>query len=422
MHFDIEQITTQFLADKRLKADPLADQVIQNIIENGSQEEVNKVLGTLMRNHDYSESHFEGLDSHIKNAVVGYFAESHSLPTWADRTLIDKGQEVFSLYGPEIFMLLNVKSLPLCYTCAKGAKVLFTTGRLHESGSDIDPLARRLMETAQMVTNVLSPGSFSEDGNGVVTIQKIRLIHASIRYYLKSKIEWDIQELGEPINQEDLAGTLMSFAPVILSGLKKLNIDFTEEQEAGYSHIWKVIGYLMGLDEDLLPDTFQDGRNLAIKILQHQSAFSEDGVQLTTSCINFLKYLIPGNKFDSIPEYMIWYFMQDLSEDAGLDLSSMIGVHDHKDMTSKTVTFIIRLLVGEVDNIQDHSKLMRHLSGRFNKILLQGIIAHFNKGKNVHFYIPPSLQKNWKLDEEWVDRKVITPNILGNRLAWQQKK
>ena len=53
---------------------------------------------------------------------------SGQLPTWFDDEKVKQGEKLFSLYGPEIFMLLNVSSLPLCYTCAKGAQVLFDTG------------------------------------------------------------------------------------------------------------------------------------------------------------------------------------------------------------------------------------------------------------------------------------------------------
>lgn len=424
--FNKSNITESFLASKRSKTDPLADEVVADIISSGSEEIVNKVFFKLVSNDSYSPDQFTDLPKEVADTVINYFDRTSSLPSWANQKLIDEGQSVFGLYGPEISMILNVKALPLCYACGNGAKVLFMTGRLSDHNGDIDPLARRLMETAQMIMNTMSPGGLGNKGNGIVTIQKVRLIHASIRYFLKNvkfnKAGWDSEKFGEPINQEDMAGTLMSFSALMVKGLEQLSIELTDQQQQGYMHTWRVIGHLMGLEEDLLPNTYDEGWHLGVAIMKHQAERTEDGIELTKSCINFLKYITPGNLFDNVPEYMIWYFAQDVSEATGKDLASMIGVTNDAGIKGKIVLLLSKLLANEVDNIQDHSKIIQKLSTVFNKILLKGFLKHYNGGKDVHFFIPPSLQKNWNLHEEWIDKVAITPSILGNRLMWQQKQ
>lgn len=396
--------TTAFLQQKRLKTDPLADNVITSIIESGHEQCINDVFMKLVRNHDYSPELFNSLPEEVRTPVVNYFDITAKLPDWADATLILQGEQLFGLYGPEVFMMLNVKSLPLCYTCAKGAKVLYDTGRLIESGNKIDPLVRRLMETAQMVMNVLQPGGLSGGGKGIVTMQKVRLIHASIRYFLKHKATskvvggWDTSVYGEPINQEDLAGTLMSFSPIIVSGLKQLGIHLTDEEVAAYNHCWNVIGHMMGIDDDLLPDSYEQAWDLTAAILKDQAAESMQGKVLTESCINFMKYIVPGDFLDGVPEYMIWFFIQDASEKVNMDLAAMIGVDDHMDRKSKVALAITRWFSHGVSDLE-HSSLAQKLTSKFNKAVLQGFLKHYNDGKRIHFFIPPSLQKNWKLAE-----------------------
>jgi len=320
-------------------------------------------------------------------------------------------------------MLLNVSSLPMCYACAKGAQVLYETGRLLSHGGSIDPLARRLMETAQMVVNVLSEGGLAKTGSGVITLQKVRLIHASIRHYLKAgqynNAKWDTQKYGEPINQEDLAGTLMSFGPVIIAGLKRLNIELSDTQIEDYTHCWKVVGSLMGIDEQLIPDTYQDGLDLATKILQHQGEESEAGKALTQSCIQFMNALTPGNAFNEVPEYFISYFLEDFSRAAGKDLSHCIGLSKQTGKKDKIILSLAGFITGELSHMERH-KLIQKIATHFNKKLLEGIIHHYNDGKEVQFFIPPSLQEDWGLVDEWKD-SLSTPAILGNRLSWQQK-
>ena len=65
----------------------------------------------------------------------------------------------------------------------------------------------------------------------------------------KWQARWD-DEWGTPINQEDLAGTLMTFSIQILDGFKKFKIPISEKDQEAYLHVWKVIGHVMGVRED----------------------------------------------------------------------------------------------------------------------------------------------------------------------------
>ncbi|MEQ9007600.1 MAG: hypothetical protein RLP12_06930, partial [Ekhidna sp.] len=175
--FSVSEIDARILADFRLKTDSLADTVVSKIIDSGDEKKVNQMMMTLFRNDGFQKGMFTSLGQDLSNILDDYIEESGKLPSWADSAKISGGEKLFSLYGPEIFMLLNVSSLPMCYTCAKGAQVLYETGRLLSHNGNIDPLARRLMETAQMVVNVMAEGGLSDRGKGVVTLQKVRLIH-----------------------------------------------------------------------------------------------------------------------------------------------------------------------------------------------------------------------------------------------------
>ncbi|MEL7004894.1 MAG: oxygenase MpaB family protein [Bacteroidota bacterium] len=417
--------SAEMLQEKRAHTDPLADQVVATIISSGYEKKINEVFHTLIKNETFTEETFKDFPDEVRTPVTDYFNTTKILPDWVDNSLVKKGEEVFSLYGPEISMLLNVKSLPLCYACSKGAKVLHLTGRLSDRNGNIDPLARRLMETAQMIINAMAPGGLQAEGKGIVTMQKVRLIHASIRYFIKhpelNKAGWDVAEFGEPINQEDMAGTLMSFASLILKGLEQLNINLSLEQQNAYMHCWRIVGHVMGVDEDLIPKDYAEGWELGIKIMKNQAAESSWGKELTTSCIHFLQSIVPGNLFDRVPEYMIWYFSQDVSAAIGKDIAPMIGVHESDGLKGSIVLRLMKVVFKDIDTVEDHSVIVRKLTGFFNRKLLQGFLHHYNDDKNVNFYIPPSLQQDWKLKESWEDKAVLLPPILGNRITWQKR-
>ena len=372
--------------------------------------------------HDsFQKGMFSSLGPETSAVMDAYIEESSQLPAWADTTLIKKGQKLFELYGPEVFMLLNVSSLPMCYCCGNGAQVLYDTGRLMAPNGNTDPLARRLMETAQMIVNILSPGGLDANGRGITTLQKVRLIHASIRYFLKhQQTPWDNAKLGEPINQEDLAGTLMSFGPVILTGLKNLGVKFSDEDATAYMHCWNVAWHMLGINEKLLPDTYEQGFELASKILNHQALPSEAGKALTSSCVTFINYVIPGNAFDSLPGYLMGYFLQDFSQASQKDLASCIGVSSQAHMKDKLVLRLTHFVTETLSIVESQDIFVRKVVSAFNKLLLQGIIHYYNGGKGVQFFIPPSLEASWGLTNQWRD-SLSTPAILGHRISWQTK-
>ena len=87
---------------------------------------------------------------------------------------------------------------------------------------------RRVMETGQFLFDVLSVGSLGENGKGRRTIQKVRLMHAAVRRLIKERTKqqpdlWD-SDWGTPINQEDLAGTLLAFWYVVADPMRRLGV------------------------------------------------------------------------------------------------------------------------------------------------------------------------------------------------------
>lgn len=366
----------------RMLTDPLADHTVRLIIEKEGKEGINQLFSLLRENHDISNVTFP-------EPVEDYFQETSKLPDWVDWDKVNLGEQVFTKYGPEISMCLLCKSLPEAYACAKGAKVLYATGRLSEHNGSLSVFTRRLMETAQFVMNVCSPGGLSPNGAGIVTAQKVRLIHASIRYYLRN-YHWDLSN-GEPINQQDMAGTLQSFSTLILQGLTQLNIQLSQDEKEGYYHIWHIVGHIIGLREELNPKNYEDGFNLGKAILKDQMAASSEGVELTKAVYQFMEHTLPGNLLNHVPEAMIRFL-------AGNEVADVLEVRPY----SKLQKLIIPRLLGEVFESESDAMDLNHfrdkLVERLNMHLLQSMLLHFNDNKKVRFYIPPSLKGMWNLN------------------------
>ena len=154
----------------RIKTDPTADKVINDLIETSEIESINKLFLQLSSNEDLSKSN-------LPDSVKDYFEKTSELPGWIDQEKVLAGQKVFAKHGPQIALSLLCKSLPEAYACANGAKVLYATGRMTQRNGSLEMFTKRLMETSQFVVNVCIPGGLDPKGKGIITAQKVRLIH-----------------------------------------------------------------------------------------------------------------------------------------------------------------------------------------------------------------------------------------------------
>lgn len=365
----------QFLDSKRIVADPLADAVIGELLAQGSISAANDYFGKLIRND-------VDLSSKAPPVLIDYFKQTAPLPAWANPERIRRGQDLFALYGPEFVGFLFTKSLPECYSCAKGAQVLYRTGRLREKDGNLDGLNRRIMETAQFVLDAMGDRGFSPHGSSVISTQKIRLIHAAIRAFIK-KDGWD-ESLGEPINQEDLAGTLMSFSIELLDGIKMIGVQISASDEEDYLHAWKVIGHILGLDADLLPEDTASARQLVRRILDRQTQASPEGAALARSLIDYMDSMLPGNLFDAVPEFMMRHFCGERVADA-LSLRAQGTAFEDE-------VFGLAERVLDSATTLERGGLVARLARELNRAVLHGLVYSHNGYKQARFRIPESLR------------------------------
>ena len=133
-------------------------------------------------------------------------------------------------------------------------------------------------------------------GRGFLTATKVRYLHASMRYRALGDpaAPHDVKENGQPINQEDLAYVLLTFGYVVPLGVEKLGGILSRKEKEAFLHCWKVIGYVMGVDEDLLTDDLDKAKELYEKIKNRQRAPSTNGVKLTNALCTMIKDLLPA--------------------------------------------------------------------------------------------------------------------------------
>ncbi len=355
----------------RKRQDPVADAVVKAVIDGGHVKEVNELLMMILRTDD-------PIPRALPDLAKKYFTDHEALPAWADQTKMAAAQRLFTRAGWEIAAALFCSSLPQAYAAAKGARVIDATHALTKN------TRQRIFETAQFLFDAIDEKALDPGQRGVRTIQKVRLMHAAVRHYIRTSpdVKWDEAELGAPINQEDLVGTLMTFSIVVLEGLEKLGVDVTPAEGEAWLHYWKVVGHLLGLEEGLMPRDVPDGQLLMDAIRDRQWAQSPQGKRLIKPLIAMMEGYFIGKTFDGVPTALVRFL-------AGDHCGDILGLPD-ADWTRALVDGAAFLREAfDDDDVNDPAS---RIFAKLTHEMMEFVVLQQRGWKQAQFRIPRSLR------------------------------
>ena len=208
-------------------------------------------------------------------ALRDLLAECERVPTWVDWDACDRGGAMLMRAGMLGGACLGARSLVLGYASPGGNKPLAFSGRLR------DQAKRRVDETARFVQAVCRPGGMRPYADGWQITVKVRLIHAQVRSMILKSGRWRPELWGAPVNQHDMAGTTLLFSVSITDGLRKLGMRIDHDEADDYVHLWRWVGRVIGVDDDVLPTCEADGMRLASLIETTMGEPDQDSRDLT---------------------------------------------------------------------------------------------------------------------------------------------
>ncbi len=231
----------------------------------------------------------EGIDAvpDAPTALREFFREVEREPQWLDRELVEEGVRVFRGFGRNAADVLLQLSLIGGYRFGGPPDLLVATGGL--SG---DSTRRRLAETQSWAVAVTSPGGLERGGEGWRATVHVRAMHALVNHTFTPR--WDVERWGLPINQADQAGTLGLFDGTLLIGVKTLGVPVSGRESLAVMHLWKYVGWLMGVDEAWLVDTERERHRINYHVVLAQDTITEAGPQLAQDIIAVLGTLPHG--------------------------------------------------------------------------------------------------------------------------------
>lgn len=281
--------------------------------------------------------------------VKAYLTDHRALPEWADLEKIRRAEELFAGHQLLVVTALFCASLPECYAIDREAKVLYRSRAL------ADQTLRRVRQTGEFILNVMAPGGLSAQAprgdagweDGRVHALVVRLLHAVMRRLMDAglppeitspslteggerpdirdpAVQWlfafappdteaggmpgvraSAEAIGDedytPLNQLQLAFTLLTFHYVIIRGLEAAGVRWKPRDREAYIHAWNVAGHFVGVRHDLMAWTYEEARDLFERIKRLRGGVTEPGKQLTARLLEALQAVVPRDFLDGAP-------------------------------------------------------------------------------------------------------------------------
>jgi hypothetical protein len=203
----------------------------------------------------------EGIDNvpEAPEPLREFFIGVESAPDWVDWDKVRKGQRALRRGGADGMYIARDVSLLGGYQFSGFNKTLLRTGAL-EKGSN-----QRFAETMQWAMDVIADGGLVPCGIGYRSTLRVRLIHAFVRRHVAAMPDWRSDEWGLPVNQTDMAATLVGALIAPPAGAMGMGIVPAPGDLDAIAHLTRYVGWLIGVQDEWLPHNFRDG----IRVLFH---------------------------------------------------------------------------------------------------------------------------------------------------------
>ncbi|WP_369167301.1 oxygenase MpaB family protein [Streptomyces sp. R28] len=355
----------------RQVGDELADATVATLFERG---EVGK-FNALMR---YVSTAGAPLPNGLPEVAREYLEATSAPPSWVDWGEMEKARLFFIDNNVHISTALSFASMPACYVVPHVARLLSATHSLKYP-------SKRMAETGQFTVYLMQPGAFEAGSRFIPAAQKVRLLHASIRHHLGRENQWDTEALGVPICQEDMIGGQMFFSLLVLDSLHRLGIHMSTEGAQAYFYAWRVVGAMLGVDQDAVPQDLQQARQfLDLYMIRHMGP-SEEGAHLMRQLIDLYEEVVPGTFFDPIVSALSRYLIGDTCGD-------WLQV----PRTSwDTLVKAVPHLLGVLETVEDRSPLGAWALDRVGHLATVFELSSLTRGRVMHYAIPEQLKKDY---------------------------
>lgn len=217
------------------------------------------------------------------------FRKFTEVPEWVDFDLINHGAHYCKRCGTSSLSVLRNYCLMGGYESSAINKPLIFTEALKKGA------VKRLSDTVDFWMHVTETDGLKPHHPGIMSILVTRMIHSYSRIMIERNVEWKTTLWGRPLNMWDMVATNLGFSIAFMDGLSKLNFPPAPSEIKGTLHLWKYVGYLLGIPVRYLPDTPENAAQSLYLWSRTQKGSDNDSISLAMALyeeprkVNFTK-------------------------------------------------------------------------------------------------------------------------------------
>ncbi len=323
--------SNEMLERLRQVADPETDPIAAEVFEREGPPGLIRMTQAL-------EDWEAPIPAFLPDRMREWFASPVNYPAFVDPVQLRKAEELFVSYGPVTTVVLLMCAVPHFFTNPAGARSFYLAKIFSP-----DSLQNRMLEIAQFVTSITQYGGLAQywnsprqregfrcsevrKGPGMMTVQKLRMIHSGVRIMLtlprSPDKSWDRARFAEPINQVDTCEAVLDFCFCTIDGLAKLGIEQTEAEQEATLCAWKTVGHLLGMCDELQPANLAEARALHKQLFERSTTESMEAKVLISEVVHIMGCMMP--RFTrNVPPTLMRYLM-------GKRVADQLAVPEHR--------------------------------------------------------------------------------------------
>eukprot|EP01084_Bolivina_argentea_P262006 442974_1 len=374
------------LLKQRYVGDPLTDDIMALEYKDGNKIDRHSMMALLaLKNCDKLMNNPEK-NVKFSQRILDYFNNTISYPSWFDIDRIKRGQQFAESHIFPISMGLLCYSLPFCY-CMKESKTLVLTERLTKHVNS------RALQTIQFVTIMFQEGSFADNGNAIRSCQTIRLIHSGARIAHKKEVESALDEL--PVNHLSQFFTLYGFFCIFtLDAVKKLGMDYDDQNFQDYVYLWTVIGYFLGMNNKVLLSMNQINnieqlnqfKNDFLPFIKNESGqyhINNDTKELSKTLVEWERKILMEHIKDENGKDMIYEFWRFFM---GNQYCDEIDIPQGPEFSGVLIDILKG--IGFIENLIEKDDFLRKLIAHMSQKMVEKWFEHVTGGrKRLPYYL-----------------------------------
>ncbi|MFF2074675.1 oxygenase MpaB family protein [Kitasatospora sp. NPDC058162] len=155
-------------------------------------------------------------------------------------------------------------------------------------------IGRRFSRTMNTLWDTLGTNSWDPSGNALVTLVKLRLVHAAARHMALAH-GWDRGRAGMPISQRLEVEELMYVGAYNVQLAAKYDFHPTPRQIDELMAVVRVGGRLLGIEDRYNPRTLEQANQVLADAAANHRATSDEGVKLARNMLDWMdRKIFPG--------------------------------------------------------------------------------------------------------------------------------